>query len=254
LIRLISDVHGAVDALRRVTAEGGGPLLILGDLINFIDYRDNEGIVGDVAGRDFVAEIVRLRTTGDYTSAGEVWREHTRGREDEYRRLYDVAIAAAYEEICEPLAGVEAYVTYGNVDNPDVMRRHLPDSVRFIEADRFEINGETIGMVGGGVPTIHSPGEIGDDVMAERLAGIGPVDVLCTHVAPAVRPLATDVVGGRAKGSPAVRAYLETHQPRWHYFGDIHQPQAVSWTIGRTTCVNVGYFRATGRVYTHHAG
>ncbi len=252
MIRIISDVHGAVAALRRVTVEPGA-LLILGDLINFIDYRDQTGIVSRVAGSEFVAEMVRLRSAGDYTAAGELWRDYRRGREDELRRGYAEAIADAYEEICEPLDGVSGWVTYGNVDNPDVMQRFLPGSIRFIEADRIEIDGEVFGIVGGGVTTINSPGEISDDVMAERLAAIGPVDVLCTHVAPAIRPLAADVVGGRAKGSVPVKEYLERYQPRVHYFGDIHQPQAVSWRIGATTCVNVGYFRATGRPWVHRA-
>jgi Icc-related predicted phosphoesterase len=253
LIRLISDVHGAVAALRRV-APGDTPLLVLGDLINFIDYRDNRGIVSDVAGRDFVAKVIAARAAGDYTAAGELWREHRRGREDELRARYAAAIEAAYAEICAPLEGVEAYVTYGNVDNPEVMQAHLPAGVRFLEADVIELDGIRIGMVGGGVPTINSPGELADDVMSERLQSIGPVDMLCTHVAPAVRPLAADVIGGRAKGSPAVRDYLIEHQPRYHYFGDIHQPQAVSWRVGRTLCRNVGYFRATGRVFVHNAG
>jgi Icc-related predicted phosphoesterase len=250
---LISDVHGAVDALRRV-APGDSPLLILGDLINFIDYRNNEGIVSEVAGIDFVEEVVRLRSAGDFTSAGEVWRSRSRGREAEYRDLYTAAIAAAYVEICEPLSGVEAYATYGNVDNPEVMRQHLPDSVTFIEAGTVELDGQLIGIVGGGVPTINSPGEITDDVMEERLQSVGPVDVLCTHVAPAIQPLSGDVIGGRAKGSQAVLDYIRQFQPSHHYFGDIHQPQAVRWSIGETRCQNVGYFRATGRVFVHHAG
>ncbi len=253
MIRIISDVHGAVAALERV-APGDSPLLILGDLINFIDYRNNEGIVSDVAGRSFVDEVVRLRSLGDYTSAGELWRAHSRGREEEYRARYTEAIAAAYVEICAPLEGVTSYVTYGNVDNPRVMAEHLPSSATLIEAGTVELDGELFGIVGGGVPTINSPGEITDEEMAARLASIGPVDVLCTHVAPAVAPLAADVVGGRAKGSPAVLAYIEEHQPARHYFGDIHQPQAVTWTIGETSCTNVGYFRATGRVFTHNAG
>lgn len=253
MIRIISDVHGAVDALRRA-APGDTPLLVLGDLINFIDYRNNEGIVSDVAGHDFVAEVVRLRSLGDFTSAGELWRSHSRGREEEYRDRYATAIAAAYAAVCAPLEGVEAYVTYGNVDNPEVMEQHLPDSATLIEAGTIELDGQKVGIVGGGVPTINSPGEVSDDEMARRLASIGPVDVLCTHVAPAVRPLAADVIGGRAKGSPAVLDYLMRHRPRYHYFGDIHQPQAVQWSVGDTRCVNVGYFRATGRVFNHEAG
>ena len=250
MIRIIADVHGAAAALRRV-APGESPLIILGDLINFIDYRDNTGIVSDVAGRDFVTRVVQLRAEGDYTSAGELWRAHRKGREEELRRLYASAIEAAYVEICSALRHVAAYVTYGNVDNPEVMRAHLPRSATFVEAEVVELDGSRIGIVGGGVPTINSPGEISDDVMADRLDSIGPVDVLCTHVAPAVKPLATDVIGGRAKGSPAVLEYINRYQPRHHYFGDIHQPQAVSWRIGSTLSRNVGYFRATGRVFHH---
>ena len=252
MIRLISEVHGAADALRRI-AHGEGPLLILGDLINFIDYRDNTGIVSDVAGQDFVDRVVQLRSAGDFTSAGELWRAHSKGREQELRALYAQAIEAAYVEMCAALEGVEAYVTYGNVDNPEVMKAHLPATSTFIEADVLNIDGARIGVVGGGVPTINSPGEITDEEMAERLAAIGPVDILCTHVAPAVGPLAVDVIGGREKGSAAVLAYIVEHQPRNHYFGDIHQPQAVSWKVGSTVCRNVGYFRATGRVFYHHA-
>lgn len=250
MIRIISDVHGAAAALERV-ARDGGPLLVLGDLINFIDYRDNSGIVSDVAGRSFVDRVVQLRSRGDYSAAGKLWRDYRKGREEELRELYAVAIRDAYSIVCEALLGVDAYVTYGNVDNPAVMREMLPRGARFVEAEVVTLDERRIGIVGGGVPTINSPGEISDAVMAERLAAIGPVDILCTHVAPAIAPLATDVIGGRQKGSPAVLDYIEKFQPGYHYFGDIHQPQAVSWRIGKTLSRNVGYFRATGRVVVH---
>lgn len=253
MIRLIADVHGAADALRRV-APGSTPLFVLGDLINFIDYRDNSGIVSDVAGRDFVERVVALRTQREFGAARELWRAHRKGREEEIRSLYAKAIAAAYEEICAALDGVEAYVTYGNVDSPGTLAATLPATTRFVESDVIEIGGTRIGLVGGGVPTINSPGEISDDEMQARLASIGSVEILCTHVAPAVGPLATDVVGGREKGSGAVLRYIQAHQPSHHYFGDIHQPQAVTWRIGNTLSRNVGYFRATGRVYHHRAG
>lgn len=251
-MRLVSDVHGAADALRRV-AQGDSPLFVLGDLINFIDYRDNSGIVTDVAGVGFVDRVVALRTQGDHAAARDMWREYRRGREAEIRELYTRAIAAAYEEICSALDGVEAYVTYGNVDNPEVLRSHLPATARFVEADVIEVEGTRVGLVGGGVATINSPGEISDEEMTQRLASIGPVDVLCTHVAPDVSPLAIDVIGGREKGSGAVLRYILENQPSHHYFGDIHQPQAVTWRIGNTISRNVGYFRATGRAFYHRA-
>jgi len=114
-----------------------------------------------------------------------------------------------------------------------------------------EIEGWGVGIVGGGMVGIGTPGEITEDQMAERLAALGPVDVLCTHVPPAIGPLSRDVIGGRQKGSDAIVAYLERATPRYHYFGDIHQPQATSWRVGVTECRNLGYFRATGRAIHH---
>jgi hypothetical protein len=148
LIRIVSDVHGAVAALRRV-APGSTPLLILGDLINFIDYRNNRGIVSDIAGQEFVDRVVAARAYGDYRTAGELWEEHRRGREDELRRLYTEAIDAAYVEICGTFAGVEAYVTYGNVDTPALLQAHLPETATFIESGVIELDRLRIGIVGG---------------------------------------------------------------------------------------------------------
>ncbi len=243
---LVSDVHGAVRALRRV-ADRGGPLLVLGDLINFIDYRTNAGIVADVSGKELVDRFVRLRSEGRHDEARELWQHHTRGREEEMRHAYEVAIEQAYVEICAALEGCEAYVTFGNVDRPDLLRAHLPSTARFVDAEILEIEGHTVGFAGGGVTSIGTPGEVSDEEMAAKLDALGDVEILCTHVAPAVDVLATDVIGGRQKGSEPVLQYLVDRRPRLHFFGDIHQPRATTWRIGPTTSHNVGYFRATGR-------
>lgn len=249
-MRLVSDVHGASEALRRVAAEDG-PLLVLGDLINFIDYRTGEGIVADVSGSEFVAEMIRLRTAEDFASAGRLWHSGQEGREEELRARYTAAIEAAYVEVCSALEGAEAFVTYGNVDQPDLLGRYLPPGVVFVEAGVVQIEGLSVGIVGGGLVSIGTPGEITEQQMADRLGELGPVDVLCTHVPPAIGPLSRDVVGGRQKGSVAIVDYLVRVKPRFHYFGDIHQPQATSWRIGDTLCRNLGYFRATGRAFRH---
>lgn len=250
MIRLISDVHGAVGALRRVAAEPG-PLLVLGDLINFIDYRTNEGIVTDVSGSAIVGEFVALRAEGRDDDSQRLWREHSRGREDELRTRYDDAVLAAYTEICGALEGADAYVTYGNVDRPDLLRSMLPSFARYVDAEVVEIEGVRIGFAGGGIERIGTPGEVSEEDMAAKLASLGDVDVLCTHVPADAAPLATDVIAGRQKGSRAVLDYLLTARPPFHYFGDIHQPQATSWRIGDTVSTNAGYFRATGRVIVH---
>ena len=49
---VISDVHYALDSLRRVVTSGE-PVLILGDLVNLTDYRTGKGALADVLGIDF---------------------------------------------------------------------------------------------------------------------------------------------------------------------------------------------------------
>jgi Icc-related predicted phosphoesterase len=251
-VLLVADVHGAGAALRRV-AQSGDRLLVLGDLVNFIDYRTHEGIVASVIGRDVVREMVRLRTSKRWAEAREVWRSSYKGSKEDLRQAYAERMAEAYAEVSPALEGSGAIVTYGNVDHVGLLEASLPDDCTFVaDAASFDLDGLRVGVVGGGSPTpLGVPGEVADDEMASRLESLGPVDVLCTHVAPAVAPLATDVIGGSHKGSNPVLAYLERHQPGHHYFGDIHQPQATSWRVGKTRCRNVGYFRATGRPVEH---
>ena len=52
----ISDVHHGLDSLENLPL-GKGPLVILGDLINWIDYRNGDGIAKDVFGEESVATV-----------------------------------------------------------------------------------------------------------------------------------------------------------------------------------------------------
>lgn len=246
----VSDIHGATAALRRV-ASMGEPLLVLGDLVNYIDYRTNEGIVADVSGQHVVDEFVRLRAAEGNVAASAFWQVEWTGRADELQDQYDEAIEAEYRDVCAALSGSQAYVTYGNVDRPDMLAANLPTGTRFVDAEVVEIEGLRIGFAGGGLVSIGTPGEVTEAEMEAKLAQLGPVDILATHVPPAIPALACDVIGGRAKGSTAILEFLEREQPAYHYFGDIHQPRATTWRVGSTTCVNVGYFRATGRPVRH---
>jgi Icc-related predicted phosphoesterase len=247
---LVSDIHGEFDALARVAAMGE-PLLVLGDLLNFVDYRTNEGMLAEVTGKEFVAELSELRNSGDIAGSRRRWAEFHEGREEELKIRYRELIGASYQAAAEALGDAEAYVIYGNADRPDLLQASLPPAARYVDAEVIEIEGHAVGFVGGGIEGIGVPGEVSEAVMAEKLAKLGAVDILCTHVAPAIRPLSRDVIGGRLKQSEAIGDYLREFQPTWHYFGDIHQGQARTWRVGRTTCRNVGYFRATRRPLRH---
>jgi len=74
--------------------------------------------------------------------------------------------------------------------------------------------------------------------------------VLCSHIPPAVPELLYDTVARRSeRGSEALLAAIEATQPRYALFGHVHQPLQSRVRIGRTECINVGHFRATGRPY-----
>ncbi len=195
--------------------------------------------------------MVALRTAGEAVAAGALWREFRKGREEELRLAYDTAIEAAYDEILAALDGAESYVTFGNVDRPQLMRDGLPPGNRFVDGEVVVIEGLRVGFAGGGIVSIGTPGEVAEEEMTAKLDQLGEIDLLCTHIPPAVPALQRDVIGGRDKGSEAILEFVRRRQPPFHYFGDVHQPQATTWRMGATLCRNVGYFRATGRAWTH---
>lgn len=249
---LVADVHGAFDDLARVAAMGE-PLLVLGDLLNFVDHRTHEGMLAEVLGRSVVAQLAEHRSRGDREAARAVWRSVHAERGTDIQERLDALTESGYRTMARALHGASAFVTYGNVDRPDRLAAHLPPGCRFVDGVVVEIEGWTVGFAGGGVPALGIPGEVAEEEMGRKLAALGPVDVLCTHVAPAVPSLSADVIGGRPKNSRAVLDYVLATRPRWHYFGDIHQPQATRWRMGSTEFCNVGYFRATGRPVRHEA-
>jgi Icc-related predicted phosphoesterase len=247
---VVADVHGAFSALARVVATGR-PVLVLGDLVNLVDYRTNEGIIPDVVGADLVADIVALRDVDRAAEANRLWSERTASLTIDVRAEIGKRMAAEYSDMRSALTGGSVFITHGNVDDPAMLREHLPEGTTYVDAEVIEVDGERFGIVGGGLPRIGSRGEVADDEMRGKLARLGPVDVLCSHVPPSVPMVDEDVIGGPAKGSIPLREYLDAYQPRIHYFGDIHQPRATEVLRGATRCINVGYFRATGRPHIH---
>ena len=247
---ILSDVHGAFDRLAEVAGQGE-TLLILGDLINLLDYRTREGIIADVLGSQFGDQVADHRARGDYVAMREAWGEVAGDRRDQIRAAIREAVEAEYRLCQRALAGAQGFCTYGNVDTPELLRAALPPAVRFVDGEVFEVEGVRIGFVGGGISTpMGAAGEVTDEEMAAKLERIGPVEILCSHLPPRVDALRTDVITGRRERSSApILDYLLRHQPRHHFFGDVHQPQALTWRVGMTICHNVGYFRATGRPF-----
>jgi Icc-related predicted phosphoesterase len=247
-VLLISDVHGAFDAMRRVAA-GGETLLVLGDLVNLMDYRTGEGITADLLGIEFARRAARARAAGDYAGMRALWGEAVGDEWESFRARFEQSLLDQYVATRQALTGANAYVTFGNVDRPRMLVEHLHEGVRFVDGEVVVIEGVRVGFVGGGVSTpLGAEGEVSDEEMRSKLDRIGSVDVLCSHLPPAVEPLHRDVITGRLeRASAPILEYLLDVAPPFHFFGDVHQPQATRWRVGATLCRNVGYFRATQR-------
>lgn len=246
-VHVVSDVHGSVDALSRA-GDGADALVCLGDLLLFIDYADHAaGVLGEIFGAEAVGEFVRLRTERRFAEARTFTRSLWARVEDR-----DAAIAAAVREQYGKLFAAfptPTYLTYGNVDVPSAWPEHLRDGLFMHDGTTAELDGWRFGFVGGGLPTpMRSPFEVSEEDYAAKVAAVGAVDVLCSHIPPALPELTYDVVARRfEKGSTALLESIREHQPRYALFGHVHQPLQQRVRIGRTECVNVGHFRGTGR-------
>ena len=252
-IYVVSDLHGAADELKKTIPEGS-TLLLLGDLLNLLDYTTFTGILTEVFSVDAVREVSELRAQGRVEEAREVMRRRSEGREDEIRQEIGRRVFEQYTEVFAALSD-PTYLILGNVDNPPIARSFITDNPAVVDADSkvFTLEGERFGFVGGALPSpLNVPGEISEEEMASRLDGLGEVDVLCTHIPPALPDLCFDTLAGHPeRGSEDILRYIEDVQPRRAYFGHVHQPLVSVMHVGRTTCVNVGYFRATRRPFPH---
>lgn len=249
-VHVVSDVHGRSDALRRA-ADGADVLLCLGDLLLFVDYDDySQGIFPELFGAEAAARVVALRTAQRFDEArqmsGRLW-----ARLDGDPRTYiEAAVRRQYAELFAALP-IPSYLTYGNVDIPRLWTPYLRPGHHVLDGERTEIGRRWFGFVGGGLRTPYrTPYEIADELYAAKVAAVGEVDVLCAHIPPAVPELLYDTVARRMeRGSVALLDAVRRTQPRYLLFGHVHQPLARQVRIGRTECVNVGHFRATGTPY-----
>lgn len=249
-VHVVSDVHGRVDALRRAGI-GADALICLGDLLLFLDYADHSrGIFADLFGADAARRVIELRTAQRFDAAREYSARLWASLSDDPGTVIRAAVTAQYAELFGAMP-VPAYLTYGNVDMPALWAEHLRPGHQVLDGECVEIGGLTFGFVGGGLRSVYrTPNEIDDDVFAAKVAALGSVDVLCTHIPPDVPELLFDTVANRLeRGSAALLDAIHQTRPRHLLFGHVHQPLVDRLTIGRTQCVNVGHFRATGTPY-----
>jgi Icc-related predicted phosphoesterase len=249
-VHVVSDVHGRADALA-TAADGADALICLGDLLLFVDYADHtKGIFPDLFGAAAAEQFIALRTAKRFDEARQMSGRLWAGLDGDPAAHVAAAASRQYAELFTALPS-PCYLTYGNVDLPPMWQPHLRPGHRVLDGERAEIGGWSFGFVGGGLRTVYrTPNEVADEVYAAKVAAVGQVDVLCTHIPPAVPELLYDTVARRMeRGSEALLEAVRATRPRYVLFGHVHQPLASRVTIGRTECINVGHFRATGTPY-----
>ncbi|PRX51146.1 Icc-related predicted phosphoesterase [Prauserella shujinwangii] len=256
-VHVVSDVHGNAEALARA-GEGADALVVLGDLIDFVDYHEHgNGILGALFGAEQVETFARLRREGT--------REETVAFSRSLWASLDDPAAAVDEAIREQYAALfgamtaPTYAIPGNVDAPALWPEFAGPGIHLVDGDVVELGGLRFGFVGGALlPEGVTPrkGAVWRPYLrpapefAESVARLKDVDVLCSHIPPAVPELAYDVVARRPEiGSQALLDAIRAEQPRWALFGHVHQPLAARTRAGRTECRNVGHFKQTGRPF-----
>jgi Icc-related predicted phosphoesterase len=249
-VHVVSDVHGAADALA-TAGDGADMLICLGDMLLFLDYADHtQGIFADLYGSEHAQQYIALRTARRFDEARALTRglaeQLTAERGTDLRTLNQEAIARQYSALFGALAE-PAYLTYGNVDVPALWDDFRKPGHQVIDGGRAEAGGFTFGFVGSGlISPYRTPNEVPPEAYAAKLGAVGAVDVLCTHIPPAIPELLYDVQARRMEtGSTALLELIRETQPRYALFGHVHNPLARRVRVGRTECVNVGHFRAT---------
>jgi Icc-related predicted phosphoesterase len=243
-VHVVSDVHGAVEALSKA-GDGADALVCLGDLVLFIDYADHSrGIFPDLFGAENAARMVALRMAKRFDDARALDAELWSGLDK--RAAIESAVRKQYAELFAAFPA-PTYATYGNVDIPALWPEYAAPGTTVLDGGTAEIGGLVFGFVGGGLRTQYrTPYEVDDETYAEKVAALGPVDVLCSHIPPAVPELCYDTVARRfERGSEALLDAINETRPKYALFGHVHQPLARRMRIGTTECVNVGHFNAT---------
>ncbi len=140
----------------------------------------------------------------------------------------------------------------GNLDRPEVIDLLCERGLSLHGESRRIGDLGIFGCGGSNLTPMHTPTELSEEELRTVL------DRACSQVADAAHLLmvchtppantATDRIHtGQHVGSPAVRAFIEAHQPAACITGHIHESAGID-RIGRTTVVNAGALRDGGYI------
>jgi Icc-related predicted phosphoesterase len=253
-VSVVSDIHGNFEDLARI-AEAAEQLVVLGDLLDYIDYSDpNSGVLGAIFGSEAVARMITLRTAGNFDEFHAYDRQLWSTIDDPVTVL-DAVVQEMYEQAIACLPA-DTLLTLGNVDLARVWRAIAPPQLQPIDGQVVTIAGVRLGFVGGGAVRALQTGSPWNsfdrdyDTYRATLAQLGEFDVLCTHLPPKIADMRFDTVAQREEMyGPGLLELIEQRQPALALSGHIHHPRAPEAEVGRTRCVNVGYFKRNPQAF-----
>ncbi len=104
------------------------------------------------------------------------------------------------------------------------------------------LEGVHLAGLGHSNPTpFNTPGEDSEETLMANLAPFAALKqlVLICHCPPLDTPL-DEAAPGPQFGSSAIRAFVDTHQPKWFFCGHIHEAAGRDVMLGQTRGINVG--------------
>lgn len=246
-IAIVSDVHAQTEGLA-AAGQGADLFVCLGDLILFLDYDDPaQGIFADLHGTEMARRYIALRTANRWQEARDLSHRLWSELGEDTWTVIGREVGKQYEQLFELMP--PGLVTYGNVDVPALFASHVRPGHQIVDGVSVEVGGLRLGFVGGGLPSaMRTPFEIPEEEYDAKIEAVGEVDVLFSHIPPALPELTYDTAARRfERGSHGLLRAVRRWQPRYLFHGHVHTPLVARRRIGRTEIVNVGHFRSRRR-------
>ena len=110
----ISDVHHGLDSLK-LLPKTKEPIVILGDLINWIDYRNGDGIAKDVFGDANLNRLIELRKDHNFDERKNLWQDLFSDDPDGKQQKIEDAIERQYLVVFDVLFRILKVIYGSNV-------------------------------------------------------------------------------------------------------------------------------------------
>ena len=250
LVKIAADIHGEVDALID-QLDPKDTLILLGDYINLLDFSTFDGILAQIVSKEEIKQVLDAIARGDMKQA-KILADECMGKSGAKQEQIQSLLQESYLDLFNRIP-CRTYLLYGNLDQPGLLQKSLPDHCIMLDGEVRKIGGKRFGFLSGSTPskwTFGLPGEVPVEIFRERLEGMKDVDILCAHYPPAIRSLTYDVRAKRdEQGSEEITEWIRKVQPSYVFFGHVHNPLRHRLVLDNTILINTGYFRRQKKIY-----